>query len=391
MKSLIATYTHGTRRLASPEQTLMAITPYLRDCGITRCADITGLDLDLGVPTFAAIRPYALSLQVSNGKGLTPMSAKVSALMEAIEFHHAENPEPNRLQNSSLKTLFRSGLNGVRPEKLDGYYHHFFFDDFIIDWVEGKNLLSDAKIWVPASAVYFGCQPSLYNTSTNGLASGNHLVEGALHALYEVIERDAISKISINGRLKIKERCKNIDLSTIADESIQKIIDKIRMARSKLVLLWTESCVPVHTFWAIILNKAPFSAVSTVNVGWGTHLDKKVAASRAITEAVQSRLTFIHGAREDLIDKPVYSAESPQSSFAYNYFDRLETNTSWQALSDQVKYENDDLLQNFDYLLSKLSGVGHNQILQFDLTKPEFKIPVVKIIVPTLSFNRKLF
>lgn len=391
MKSLIAPYVHGTHRLVTPEQTLASITPFLLDFGITRCADITGLDLDLGVPTFAAIRPQALSLQVSNGKGLTPIGAKVSALMEAIEFHHAENPESNRLRNSNLKSLFSDDLNVIRPEILDGYYNHFFSDNFTIDWVEGENLISNTKVWVPASSVYFGCQPALHNTTTNGLASGNHLVEATLHALYEIIERDAISKISVNGRLKIGEKCKNINLSTIEDKSIRRIIDKIRIAQSKLILLWTKSCIPVHTFWAILLNQNPLSPVSTLNVGFGTHLDIRVATSRAISESVQSRLTFIHGSREDIADKPVFEAESIQSSFAFNYFDQLEVNTSWSDLYDVVECEDRDLLQDFEYLLSNLSNAGHEEILQFDLTKPKYEIPVVKVIIPSLEFNQKLF
>ena len=39
----------------------------------------------------------------------------------------------------------------------------------------------------------------------------------------------------------------------------------------------------------------PFSMI-----GYGTHLSVSVAPTRAITEAAQSRLTFIHGSREDL-------------------------------------------------------------------------------------------
>src|SRR3546814_2461200 len=57
--------------------------------GITRAADITGLDR-LGIPTWCAVRPGALQTQISNGKGLTHAAAKASALMEAIEHFHAE-------------------------------------------------------------------------------------------------------------------------------------------------------------------------------------------------------------------------------------------------------------------------------------------------------------
>ena len=115
MESLTLAYTYGTHRLLPPEETLAQITPYLKDCGITRCADVSGLDSDLGVPTYCAIRPDGLVLQTSNGKGLTPISAQVSALMEAIELYHAENPEPNRLRRSSLNTLSEQGSQCHEP------------------------------------------------------------------------------------------------------------------------------------------------------------------------------------------------------------------------------------------------------------------------------------
>lgn len=389
MNSLVPTYTHGTHRLLTPEQTLNRIIPHLHDCGITRCADITSLDVDLGVPTYCAIRPTGLVLQTSNGKGLTPLSAQVSALMEAIELHHAETPEPHRLRRSSLTQLTQQGLQVIRPEQLGDYYDQFFTDDYVIDWVEGQELVSEKPVWVPASAVYF-CEPSLYRTSTNGLASGNHLIEATLHALYELIERDAISNVDVNGRLKIKEKCKIIDTTTITDDSLRQVISKIDQAESKLILLWVQSSVPVHTFWAILLNQNPFGAVSTFNVGFGTHLDINVAAARAITEAVQSRLTLIHGSREDIITKPVYQAGYIKNSPAFNYFNQLRGDILWQLIRAQVSSHHSDLWRNYIYLLAKLSKAGHHPILRFDLTRSDLEIPVVKVIVPTLRFNRKI-
>ena len=50
----------------------------------------------------------------------------------------------------------------------------------MIDWVQGKNLLTNEEVWLPASAAY-DCtsrsSPFLYRLGTNGLASGNHLLE----------------------------------------------------------------------------------------------------------------------------------------------------------------------------------------------------------------------
>jgi ribosomal protein S12 methylthiotransferase accessory factor len=57
--------------------------------GITRIAVLTGLDV-LGIPVAAAVRPNSRSIAVHQGKGVTLSAAKASALMEAVETHHAE-------------------------------------------------------------------------------------------------------------------------------------------------------------------------------------------------------------------------------------------------------------------------------------------------------------
>ena len=51
------------------------------------------------------------------------------------------------------------------------------------------------------------------------------------------------------------------------------------------------------------LNRRPFDRVSALSMGYGAHLDEGVALSRAVCEAVQSRLTMISGSRDDLFHR----------------------------------------------------------------------------------------
>ena len=71
------------------EETFDVIRPYLREAGVTRIADITGLD-NVGVPTTLAFRPNATTIACSSGKGLSLAAALVSGAMEAIEIQAAE-------------------------------------------------------------------------------------------------------------------------------------------------------------------------------------------------------------------------------------------------------------------------------------------------------------
>ena len=72
----------GTIRKMPVLQTKAMITPLLKNFGITRVADIDGLDT-LGIPVSVAIRPNARHLCDALGKGLT--KAFLSARLFCLE------------------------------------------------------------------------------------------------------------------------------------------------------------------------------------------------------------------------------------------------------------------------------------------------------------------
>src|SRR5215213_1288851 len=87
--SVPKTFRSGTHRTAAPEATLARVRPLLPVMGITRIANVTGLD-HIGVPVVMVCRPNSRSLAVSQGKGITLAAAKASGVMESIENYHAE-------------------------------------------------------------------------------------------------------------------------------------------------------------------------------------------------------------------------------------------------------------------------------------------------------------
>lgn len=375
-------YRQGTHRLVAPEQTLAKITPHLTALCVTRLADVTGLDR-IGIPVYCAIRPRGTVLQVTNGKGLCHADAKASALMEAVELYHFENPD-SKLKRSSLGAMQRDGRRVIRPDTLPDYRSEIFSSaDYVIDWASAEDLLSGQEVWLPASAAYL-CTPKLYDSTTNGLASGNHLVEASLHALYEVIERDAIAHLSVRGRLNFSpRRCRFIDLQAVRDGPVRELHGMLIAADVKLVLIWMKSCIPIHSFMAVLLDRKPFSPSSMVNIGYGTHLSVSVAATRAITEAAQTRLTFIHGSREDIEPEAYQGAHHK----IFDFFDCREAKSRWGALIEMAA---DDLYQDYTYILRALSANGYKNIFRVNMTRAPFDIPVVKVFVCGLKLNHNL-
>ena len=62
-------YRLGTHRAVSPTETIAQVAPFLAGMGITRVANVTGLDR-IGIPIVMVVRPNSRSLAVSQGKGL---------------------------------------------------------------------------------------------------------------------------------------------------------------------------------------------------------------------------------------------------------------------------------------------------------------------------------
>lgn len=138
-------YRFGTHRAARPTVTLRRITPLLGQAGITRLADVTGLDW-VGLPVYQAIRPRSRNLSVSQGKGLTAAQARVSALMESLETFHAERIE----QPSVWATV--GALRGdlaYDPHQLPLSEPSLLDDETLLEWIAATDLSTGAPTWVP--------------------------------------------------------------------------------------------------------------------------------------------------------------------------------------------------------------------------------------------------
>ncbi len=109
-------FREGTHRVIAPEVTLEQVWPIARRLGITRLANLTGLDT-LGIPVAAAYRPNSRSVAVFQGKGMTLPAAKASALMEAVETWHAEQIASSDVRGT-FQDLAARGLPAVDPARL---------------------------------------------------------------------------------------------------------------------------------------------------------------------------------------------------------------------------------------------------------------------------------
>ncbi|MDD1724505.1 MAG: YcaO-related McrA-glycine thioamidation protein [Methanospirillum sp.] len=368
-------YQAETHRTRSPEETYEIIKDLTGPAGITRVADITGLDR-IGIPVFSCIRPVAAegAISVYNGKGATSIAARVSAIMEGLERYSAE------LHDRKVITLtyeqIRAQKDAIRPEFL--ILPENTEDGWPLPWFPAYDLIREREVWVPAHAVFHPVpriMGRLFRTSTNGIASGNTYEEAIYHALCELIERDAWSLV---------EAANNAGpvIADITHPLSCSLLRKFRDAGIEVLIRDITSDLGIPTV-AAISDDIQLRDPTLLCIGMGSHLCPEIALLRALTEVAQSRATQIHGAREDTRETHFLT------KIGYERTKRL--NKKWfqddqsVVLSDLPSYRSDDFLDDITMILNTLKDAGMDQVLVADLTRPEIGIPVVRVIVPGLE------
>lgn len=379
-------FRRGTHRVVPPDETLARVRGLLPVMGITRIADVAGLDT-IGIPVAMAIRPNARSLSVAQGKGADRASARASALMESVELYHAEHIDrPLRLATwNELRFTHRvADLSGL--PRLAG---SAFQDNLRTLWIEGHEMLGSGAMWVPYEMVHMDYTLPLpsgsgsFLMSSNGLASGNHPLEALGHALAELIERDATALFQLAGEAQREAR---VDLSTVDDPLCRGLLEKYEEARVEVAVWEVTSDIGVPAFSCVIVDRDPNPQRPIGPMGgMGCHPSRAVALSRALTEAAQSRLTLITGSRDDVHchGRPE-GGDLDAARRALRVLAALPPARSFQAAPD---HEGETLDDDVAWLLGRLAAAGLSQVVTIDLTKAAFGIPVVRAIVPGLEAN----
>lgn len=373
---------NGTHRVCAAEETLAKWQPKLSEFGITRIADVTGLDR-IGIPVTLAIRPNSRSVSVSQGKGMTLADAKASAMMEAIEIWHAEHFNKPILYGSEANLEKEHRI--VETRRLPCVKNVEYQKTEPLLWVEGIECVTQEKVLVPYDMVhadYTRPAPpfrSIFHASTNGLASGNHRLEAICHGLTELIERDALT---LWHDLQSSERsATRIDVNTLENQQSIELLHRYSEAGLECGLWDITSDIAVPCVMAVIRERD--GTIGHMGLGSGCHLDRGVATRRALTEAAQTRLNYVSGARDDL-DLSEYDPEglADKSAFTEELFSHSESPRHFADLPSNVFKS---LEEDLDYLLACFKSVGINEVVAVELTQPTHGVEVYRMVVPGLE------
>jgi len=355
----------------------------------------------LGLPVFASIRPRGRTLRVHAGKGIEPIAARVGALMEAIEFAVAEpartNWRPQPMAVGRFLDQFEGQADLIDFAPILG--RSMTLDEVLVT-VPCEDIRSGSTAGLPAELVFMpfdrGSTQPIFGWSSNGLASGNSVTEATLHALLEVLERDAISMNTAREHSRW--------IGSGLPEPFDRLVAQWRTLGIETAVRWVPTECGIACFRAC-LHEPGRGSVHLAG-GSGAHPDPQIALSRALCEAAQSRLSFVHGGRDDIVeffDRYQGLDEDSRNRRDGPTLERLFDQSRPMDFADVpgplLRAEEVDLEDLLSDLLDRLAAVGFGHVYRYRFDIALGGLEVVRVLVPRcedvengpLRMGRRLF
>jgi ribosomal protein S12 methylthiotransferase accessory factor len=219
-------------------------------------------------------------------------------------------------------------------------------------------------------------EPAIFKTSSTGLASGNTLDEATLHALFEILERDVLSDLTEFGA----DNRIIVDLHHLTEPTLVGLVHRLQTAGVDLELSMVPNRYGIPTSTAHIWSPQ----FPETCAGSGAHLDPVIAATRAITEAIQTRLTCISGMRDDL----------PSMVTAFDGYRTPPTfqqhGASWGAAVDAFAHApSPDIASAVDSVADVLGEQNGWEPVVVDLSTRREDFSVVRVVAPGARFTAR--
>ena len=372
-------------RAADLQDIVRRVRPHFAAAGITRVAEVTGLDR-IGIPVALAVRPNARSLSVSQGKGFLRDEAVVSAVMESLELAAAERL-PETLHWASLFEMSVAGTSTIALDLSTRCRLDRIKPGEMLAWVQGYDLCANRIVNVPWSLVGVDYRPDpagyhgAFQVSTDGLASGVTFPEAIFHGLCELIERDAGALLELMPTAELSRRVASIGAADGAE--VLRAEQMIRSAGFVLTLIDMTTDIGIPAFTAIITDSAMANAPCVPryahSAGSACHPARPRAIMKAIAEAAQSRITRITGSRDDLPPELYQMAEGAERKAIVDLL-----SFAGPSAGPPSTRPGSAIPAGVRPLVAQLLRHGIQQVVAVPI-KNSFGISVVRMIVPGLQ------
>jgi ribosomal protein S12 methylthiotransferase accessory factor len=336
----------------------------------------------------------------SCGKGATDEQARTGALLEALERYSGMFQGDESRIRSSSRAL---GKRAIHPNACmlysDRQYAHReqwnksgssftvvprpFDESAAIEWTPVWSFGEREFRYLPTSYLYYG-YPSNPETSdcwadSNGNAAGNTLEEAILNGFLEVVERDAVGMWWYNHL-----RRPQVDLDSFDDSYIRRCVDFYgEIGRQLWVLdLTNDFGIPVFVALSRRLEEQP----EEITLGFGAHLDLRVALNRAISEMNQflpavSGPVGPDGTRHYAFADPAAICWWKSATIANQPYLLPADDVQPRRAQEYDVYDSYDQLVDVMHCVLAAQRLGMDTLI-LDQTRPDVGVHVAKVIVP---------
>lgn len=345
----------------------------------------------------------------SGGKGASKQQAMVSGMCEAIERYSGVYRGDEVCIQATFEEL---GEKAIHPNSVMGFseYQYKIRDEWNkrqrsdnhlvpnrfnteanISWSPVWSLTNGGFKYIPSSFCYFG-HPDLSKSfdtfcDANGNGAGNSLEEAILQAFFELIERDAVA-IWWYNRVKVAE----VDLDSFNEPYVDKFRAFYAEHNRDIRVLDLTNDLGIPVFAAI--SARTDRDVEDIVLGFGAHLDPRIALFRALTEVNQFMpCVFIDNEQ----GKTDYWFHDPDAIYWWmNATLRSEPylvareDIPKRKHSEYPKLWTDDCKTDVEKVVDIMSSKGFETFV-LDQSRPDIDLNVAKVIVPGLRhFWRRL-
>lgn len=359
-------------------------------------------DIFLGRDT----RPGEVLIQRMNfGKGRTEGQAHASGIFELAERLSAAFSPDVPVVEGSYGTLRRKGYplvdlqRFVLPSTWNLESEDFFSStvttryahNLPLKWYRAEDLFDGSTVYLPICLTHTvpiqDAGNHIYHNRPNGLSAGSSREEALLAGLLELVERDGAALFALHS-LPLPE----VIADTLPDHECLQMVRGAKEAGLTVVIKDLTTDLAIPTFCVLLQDQRP--GFPRNSAGIGTHFDKRIALSRALTEACLDRMhARFQYENMQKVDPRRGPAHLRWETLVYrdrtfggpryrpDYFFRPSRKVDFK---DIPTYSFETITQAMERLLSVFDRAGIRWVYAADLDR--YGIPVVKTVAPQLEF-----
>lgn len=370
-----------------------------RDCGLGKSL-FRDAESDI-VPMYGIESSMRNRLYHSYGRSTSLVTSKLSAVLEMIERNASMVPHFKETIRGSYHELLHKGYPVINPEefllnKKDGDQSGYspMMECY---WSQAIRLDNQEQVLLPEQVVYYDNQiirqekRFIYETS-NGTAIGNCFEEAIVYGLFELIERDHFLT-----HWYCKKLPKLIQKSSITDEKIVSILNRLTMENYEVFLFDITLETQIPTVWVMAVNKNPKANLKFYNAA-GCHYNPEKAIFSGLVEVATSAIVYEKKLEEER-EQLSYLIHNPNAVRSMedhvNYYAFAENGGAFDFLLDHLSEMEtisvSEMHPNFSFSYKAVTSAilkEHPQIFVADMgniVTEKLGFSVVKTFIPTMQ------